>query len=343
MGTVKAGYLHKLSGFFKNSWKRRYFVLYQDGVFSYYQDSKDKECDGKIHMKTECRRINVGHAVGEGVKPPKDSDINAMFCVSSPERTWYLYAETESDAREWISLLEQARVPLTYGGPQNPPVPRPSYPSYGAPNAAAYGAAPNPAPYGAAPSVPGGGAHPPPIGFNPSVVHGGSSSGPPPPYSQGPPQPQGAYGQPPPYPSGPPPPRYAPNPYPQPIAPQQPSYPSQAYPQQPPGGYPQQAHGQYYPTPPPGQYPQQQYYGNPAHHTTYVQGGKPQTVYMQQPPQQHSGRNKMMMGAAAGVVGGAAMGYMLGHTVGGFGHHGFGGWGSDHSWSSGGSFDCDFD
>lgn len=122
MGTVKAGYLHKLSknsarkqrksfywnhtnrhfflgGFFKNSWKRRYFVLYQDGVFSYYQDSKDKECDGKIHMKTECRRIDVGHAVGEGVKPPKDSVINAMFCVSSPERTWYLYAETESDAR----------------------------------------------------------------------------------------------------------------------------------------------------------------------------------------------------------------------------------------------------
>lgn len=54
-------------------------------------------------------------------------------------------------------------------------MPRPSYPSYGAPNATAYGAAPNPAPYGAAPSVPGGGAHPPPIGFNPSVVHGASS------------------------------------------------------------------------------------------------------------------------------------------------------------------------
>lgn len=54
-------------------------------------------------------------------------------------------------------------------------MPRPSYPSYGAPNATAYGAAPNPAPYGAAPRVPGGGAHPPPIGFNPSVVHGASS------------------------------------------------------------------------------------------------------------------------------------------------------------------------
>ena len=74
-------------------------MLYQDGVFCYYQDSKDKECDGKIHMKTECRKINVGHSVGEGVKPPEDGDIKAMFCVSSPERTWYLYAETESDAR----------------------------------------------------------------------------------------------------------------------------------------------------------------------------------------------------------------------------------------------------
>ena len=54
-------------------------------------------------------------------------------------------------------------------------MPRSSYPSYGAPNAAGYGAAPNPAPYGAAPNAPGGGAHPPPIGFNPSVVHGASS------------------------------------------------------------------------------------------------------------------------------------------------------------------------
>ena len=54
-------------------------------------------------------------------------------------------------------------------------MPRSSYPSYGPPNSAAYGAAPNPVPYGAAPNVPGGGAHPPPIGFNPSVVHGASS------------------------------------------------------------------------------------------------------------------------------------------------------------------------
>lgn len=50
-------------------------------------------------MKTECRQIKVGNAVGEGVKPPKDSDVTAMFCVSSPERTWYLYAELESEAR----------------------------------------------------------------------------------------------------------------------------------------------------------------------------------------------------------------------------------------------------
>ena len=54
-------------------------------------------------------------------------------------------------------------------------MPKSSYPSYGAPNAAAYGAIPNPAPYGATPNVSGGGAHPPPIGFNPSVVHGASS------------------------------------------------------------------------------------------------------------------------------------------------------------------------
>lgn len=329
MGTVKAGNLHKLSGFFKNSWKKRYFVLYQDGVFCYYQDAKDKESDGKIHMKTECRQIKVGHAVGEGVKPPKEKDLNAMFCVCSPERSWYLYADSESEAREWISVLEQARAPLTYGGPQPPPGGS-SYSPYGA-AASAPGYPPNAAAYGGVPRGPVSSANPPPIGFNPSVTQG--AAGPPPPYSQGPPQPNPPYGQPSPYPTGPPaaPPGYAP--YPQGVPVPQPTYPSQPYPQQPPGHY--------YPNPPAGQYPQQQYY--PAQNTTYVQGGKPQTVYVQQPQQRHSGRNNMMMGAAAGVVGGAAMGYMLGHTVGGFGHGGFGGWGSDHSWSSGGSFGCDFD
>ena len=50
-------------------------------------------------MKIECRRIDRGYAVGEGVKAPKDSSINALFCVSSPERTWFLCAETEAECR----------------------------------------------------------------------------------------------------------------------------------------------------------------------------------------------------------------------------------------------------
>lgn len=331
MGTVKAGNLHKLSGFFKNSWKKRYFVLYQDGVFCYYQDAKDKELDGKIHMKTECRQIKVGYAVGEGVKPPKEKDVNTMFCVSSPERTWYLYADSEIEAREWIVVLEQARAPLNYGSPQPPPGGS-SYTPYGAPAATVPGYPPNTPAYGAAPNAPVMGGNAPPIGFNPLVLAGAGTAGPPPPYAQGPPQPQAPYGQPSPYPTGPPvaPPGYAP--YPQGIPAAQPSYPNQSYPRQPPG--------QYYPAPPPGQYPQQQYY--PGQHTTYFQGGKPQTMYVQQPQQQRSSRNNMMMGAAAGVVGGAALGYMVGNSMGGFGH-GYGGWGSDHSWSSGGSFDCGFD
>lgn len=51
----------------------------------------------------------------------------------------------------------------------------------------------------------------------------------------------------------------------------------------------------------------------------------------------------MMMGVVVGVVGGVVVGYMLGYIVGGFGYYGFGGWGLDYSWFSGGSFDCDFD
>jgi hypothetical protein len=48
-------------------------------------------------MKTECRQIAVGLSVGEGVKAPKDTD--AMFSVVSTERTFYLVADSASEAR----------------------------------------------------------------------------------------------------------------------------------------------------------------------------------------------------------------------------------------------------
>lgn len=99
LGSIATYYSRSLGGFFKNSWKKRYFVLYNDGQFCYFQDPNDRERDGQIHMKTECRRIDVGYAVGDGVKSPKDTNPNNLFSVASPDRTWYLCAETESECR----------------------------------------------------------------------------------------------------------------------------------------------------------------------------------------------------------------------------------------------------
>lgn len=48
-------------------------------------------------MKTECRKVNVGYEVGEGVKAPKD--IDALFSVVSTERTFYLVADSAGEAR----------------------------------------------------------------------------------------------------------------------------------------------------------------------------------------------------------------------------------------------------
>ena len=59
-----------------------------------------------------------------------------------------------------ITIFLQLNLQLTYGGPHNPPGGAAPYPSYGVPGAAGYGAV----------SAPVGGAHPPPIGFNPSIV-----------------------------------------------------------------------------------------------------------------------------------------------------------------------------
>lgn len=48
-------------------------------------------------MKTECRKINVGYQVGDGVKAPKD--IDALFSVVSTERTFFLVAGSATEAR----------------------------------------------------------------------------------------------------------------------------------------------------------------------------------------------------------------------------------------------------
>ncbi|XP_032237109.1 neural Wiskott-Aldrich syndrome protein [Nematostella vectensis] len=313
MGTIKSGWLKKLSGFFKNTWKDRYFVLYQNGDFCYYQDPKDTEVDGRINMRSECKRIAVGNSVGDGVqKAPKD--IDTLFSVVSIERTWFLVAESASDARDWVAALQQARSPA------------PSYPT--------------------ASTMTTGPPTSQPVAY-------GYPTGPPPPYSPIPPQVPypGAAGPPMPHPTAsvyPPPGGYPPTSYPPQPYPAQP-YPQQGYPPQPPPqaypqpGYPPQGY------PPTGPYPQTQPgYAGATPQAHYPQqpyaGAQPQqTVYVQQPTKSKSKGNKMLMGAGAGALGGAAMGYMLGRATGGFGHHGFGGWDSDHSWSSGGSFDCGFD
>lgn len=328
---VKSGYLKRFSkSMFSGGWKDVWVVLYDNSDLCMYNRQGDLEIKAKIHMKDVCKRFAFGeHTSSFSDRPdlPRGATYEQVLAIPSKNNSqakvfWFLCRDN-NDLHEWMSAICQVL-----------PQPGQQQPSGGMPPSSSTGSMPQsysspsaPPPYSAAqPGGPGG----PGIGFD-------GLAGGPAPY---PTQPGG-------YPQAPPPQSYMP---------------PQGYHQQPPAAYPQQSYQQYpqqpyqqqpyqqYPQQPYQQYPQQQYQQYPQQQYQqpygYAQPGY-QQQYVVQPKKSKSGgilggnTGKM----AAGLIGGAALGYgasrMMGHGFGGpfgwgLGHHGS--WSSLSSFGSVGSF-----
>ena len=81
-----------LAGTIFKSWKKRYVVLYKDGELSVYDNPNQASADSRIHLKADCKRINVGFACGSMNLPKGQSNVDSLFCVETKGGKEYYFA-----------------------------------------------------------------------------------------------------------------------------------------------------------------------------------------------------------------------------------------------------------
>ncbi|XP_076816333.1 uncharacterized protein LOC143462167 [Clavelina lepadiformis] len=307
MAAVKDGYLQKYSSGIFKGWKRKYFVLYNDGHFVIF-DYKGGTRAASYLVSRDCRDIQVGAGIQAKVPHlPNGQSIDCVFLFIARDKRFLLLADNRRELDSWMQALNNCRATSSSGATSTgyPAMPiQPQYPStsshpgvIGAPGGSVGynnfpAAPPNNMPYYNQPS--GLPAQPPPytgpqqgnatLGFE-NLTLGSSHQNPPYPSQTAP-----GYQQPPQPPT---------QGYPANI--QQPSYPygqpmqpySGAPCQHPPGGYPAQA------------YPQPAAYGQPSSH--YYSQPQQTQVYAQ--PHKSGGSG---LGGLGGILTGGGLGAALG-------------------------------
>ncbi|XP_071490803.1 arf-GAP with SH3 domain, ANK repeat and PH domain-containing protein 1-like [Diadema antillarum] len=95
MGTEKSGYLHKRT----------------EGLRKVYQKRKCEVCDGYLHIShsTPTRAPATLNLLTCQVKPSLEESSRKYFDLVAQDRTYHFMAETEEEAEEWISVLNNSK------------------------------------------------------------------------------------------------------------------------------------------------------------------------------------------------------------------------------------------
>ncbi|XP_002737265.2 dual adapter for phosphotyrosine and 3-phosphotyrosine and 3-phosphoinositide-like [Saccoglossus kowalevskii] len=91
----KEGFLTKEGGIIK-SWKTRWFVLCRN-EFKYYKSREDSTPIRVLDLR-ECQGVDYDHY--------RIKDKENCFIVEFPDRTFYLFANTKTEADEWVRQLQ---------------------------------------------------------------------------------------------------------------------------------------------------------------------------------------------------------------------------------------------
>lgn len=85
--------------------------MYVDGEFSLYEKVVDATSETRINMKIDCKRIEVGFAIGATNLPKDRSDTDALFAVITKHKTYVFLAPSASECRytylSFASFLER--------------------------------------------------------------------------------------------------------------------------------------------------------------------------------------------------------------------------------------------
>mmetsp|Transcript_16242 Transcript_16242/g.63331 ORF Transcript_16242/g.63331 Transcript_16242/m.63331 type:complete len:475 (-) Transcript_16242:205-1629(-) len=91
----KDGFLTKQGGSIK-TWKKRWFVLKGDTMY-YFKTPRDTEQTGEIKLESTC-----------SCQPEKAKGKKYYFSVSTPSRTFQMFAESEETMKQWVDKISQA-------------------------------------------------------------------------------------------------------------------------------------------------------------------------------------------------------------------------------------------
>jgi len=104
MTEVHKGVLYKLGGNVK-SWTKRWMVLKTDNVLYYYKDPT-KAPQGKIPLTDHMFQAKEGRE--RDLNWPKIVTIERTIVIRTSYRIYYMYAENQEEAFEWIKQLQSA-------------------------------------------------------------------------------------------------------------------------------------------------------------------------------------------------------------------------------------------
>lgn len=81
-----------LAGTIFKSWKRRFIVLYNDGELAIYDNPNQATADSRIHLASDCRKVDVGFACGSINLPKGQSSVDALFRIETKSGKEYFFA-----------------------------------------------------------------------------------------------------------------------------------------------------------------------------------------------------------------------------------------------------------
>ncbi|XP_043383431.1 pleckstrin homology domain-containing family B member 1 isoform X2 [Chelonia mydas] len=116
MALMKSGWLWRQSSILRR-WKRNWFVLWLDGGLVYYQDETQRDLEGRIHIKFNCRDIKTGRECRD-VQPPEGKSRDCLMTIVLRDGSKVtLCAESEDDAVAWkMAVLEAKNTPQARAG-----------------------------------------------------------------------------------------------------------------------------------------------------------------------------------------------------------------------------------
>ena len=93
-----------IGGTIFKSWKKRYAVLYKDGEMAIYETPNQATADTRIHLKADCKKINIGFACGAMNLPKGQSNVDSLFCIVTRSGKEYFFAAASDRECRFVIL-----------------------------------------------------------------------------------------------------------------------------------------------------------------------------------------------------------------------------------------------